>query len=229
MKLSKRILKHPIAQSIICFIAAQYIRLVFWTSKVRILGNRHVKKLRHKGKPYILAFWHGRLFMIPHIRPRHKRCDVVISHHNDGELIAKVIPHFGLRLIRGSSKHKGMQALKDCFKSLKKGNCVAITPDGPRGPRMRVGGNIVSIAHKMDVPILPVTFAASKHKLFKSWDRFMLPKLFGKVVFIQGKPLHVGKDCEGDIEKAGRLLENRLNRITRKADQMVGAEPVEAE
>jgi lysophospholipid acyltransferase (LPLAT)-like uncharacterized protein len=228
LKLTKRIIKNKSFQSFLCWLVSVYIRFVYYTSRWETKGFENVEALMHSGKPFIFAFWHGRLLMIPPFAPKSLKISVLISNHNDGELIAKVMRYFKFGLVRGSSKKEGLSALRNIMKILKNNEIVVITPDGPRGPRMRVSGEIITIAQMMSVPIIPVTYSISKCRVLRSWDRFLVAKPFSRGAFFYGDPIMIDKKSgEEEIKKAGVVLENALNEITRQADEFVGIQPVE--
>lgn len=230
MSLKKKILKSKILQTFICRLAWFLIWFIYFTTRWKIIGFEPAKKLLDSGKPLIFVFWHGRLLMIAPFRAKKRKINVVVSTHNDGQLITRVMENFGFKMIRGSSRKKdGITALKDVINSLSNNEIIAITPDGPRGPRMRIGGNVIKIAQMNGVPIIPVTYSMSKCKILRSWDRFMLAKPFSRGVFIYGEPLYVTDYGEESLKEAGTSLENRLNNLTRQADELMGLVPVEPE
>ncbi|MCE3231935.1 MAG: uncharacterized protein K0R98_192 [Rickettsiaceae bacterium] len=183
------------------------------------------------GKPFIIAFWHGRLLMMPPFAASHRApIHVLISTHNDGELIAKVTQHFKVGVIRGSSKKEGLSAIRSVFRILKKNEIASITPDGPRGPRMRVSGTVIDLAKMAQVPIIPMTYSVSKCKIANSWDRFMIAKPFSKGIVIYSEPIFVDKDLTTEaMANIGLKLEKVLNDITIEADTAVGIVPVKPE
>lgn len=230
MSLKKKILTSRLLQTFICRLAWILIWFIYFTSRWEVKGFEPIKKLLDSRKPLIFVFWHGRLLMVAPFCPKNRKANVVISTHNDGQLITRVMENFGFNMIRGSSRKKeGISALKEVIHSLENNEIIAITPDGPRGPRMRIGGNVIKIAQMQNVPIIPVTYSISKCKILRSWDRFMLAKPFSRGIFIYGKPLYVKDADEESLKEAGTLLENRLNNITRQADKLVGITPVEPE
>jgi lysophospholipid acyltransferase (LPLAT)-like uncharacterized protein len=97
---------------------------------------------------------------------------------------------------------------------------VAITPDGPRGPFQVAALGVANIARLSQTPILPITFSASRHKRFKSWDRFMLALPFGKLVMMASAPIYITSDI--DDETARRNIESVLNEQVAKADAIAG-------
>jgi lysophospholipid acyltransferase (LPLAT)-like uncharacterized protein len=207
IKIRKRILKSDLFLSVCAFVIYLYISLVGITSRWTYI-NKHIAD-EYKNKAFLLAFWHGRLLMIPYLKPAGSKVHVVISHHRDGELIAKVQKFFGLNVIRGSSSRGGFKALKEIIRVRKAGEIVAITPDGPRGPAQKVSGNAAEIAKMLEVPIIPVTYSMKSAKTAKSWDSFMLPHPFGKGVFAIGHPI---------MPHEAHKLEDALNELTKEAD-----------
>ena len=206
-KLSKKILKSPIVISIAAWLIAQFIRFVYYTTKWE---RRNFAALDpFEGKPFIFTFWHGRLMMTGPPAPKWMKAHVLSSGHSDGILIAKTVGHFGIKTIWGSSSKDGDLAIRGIMKAMENNQTVAITPDGPRGPARKVGGKVVEIAKKLDIPIIPVTFSTNKRKIAKSWDNFMVAKPFGKGVIIVGNPVKPQTNAE---------LEKIMNDQTDEAD-----------
>ncbi len=90
---------------------------------------------------------------------------VMVSRHSDGELIARVVKHFGISSSRGSTTRGGVGALKELIKLSREGFCPAFTPDGPRGPRYVVQPGVIQAAKATGLPICPITYSARKKKL----------------------------------------------------------------
>lgn len=157
----------------------------------------------------LLAFLHGDM-LIPAVLFRRYRGAIMISRHGDGELIAQVIERFGKIAVRGSTTRGGAQA----FLELAQRHAElpwGITPDGPRGPRGRVHPGIIRLASVSGRPITPLGCAVSRGKHFASWDRFVLPVPFARIVAWFGEPLTVPPDLsrEACADLAGEL-ERRL-------------------
>ncbi len=163
----------------------------------------------------IVAFWHGRLLMMP-LTYRGRRIAVLISQHRDGEIISRTVSTFGFSTIRGSSSRGGGRALRRMAALLKAGTDIAITPDGPRGPRHRVQAGVILLARLSGCPIYPLTFASDRFRSFGSWDRFQVPKFFSRGIFGWGQPLRVRES--DDLEDKRQELERVLLEITTRAD-----------
>ena len=175
------------------------------------------RRFWEKRIPAIGAFWHGRLLMMP-IVYKGKKLSFLVSPHRDGQVVGKALERFGFHAILGSTTRKGFFGFKQMVKA--HGSDIAIVPDGPRGPCHRVQIGVIELAKLTGRAVVPLTFSASKRKIFDSWDRFLLPYPFSKGVFMWGEPIEV--DQHGDrahLEEKRILLENRLNELTEQADQ----------
>lgn len=223
----KKLLKSLAVQSCLGFLIHSYIRFVFATSRWDRRYHPQVRELVKDRKPLLCVFWHGRLAMLPCLIPQNLDIKVVISSHGDGAFISRVIGFFGIGTVSGSSRKGGVNALKGALGHLKEHGVVAITPDGPRGPRMHWGGNAVKIAMQANVPIVPVSWSIKRHKILKSWDAFMFPLPFTKGIYLEDEPFFMAQNAsQEDIKIAGQMLEKRLNTLTRQADEAVGRPPV---
>ena len=228
MKPLKRLLGSDAGQAVLAWLAALYVRLVFRTSRWRWLGFETADALIRAKRPFVVCFWHNRLLLMPCAQRPPMRYHMLISGHRDGRLIARTIGHFGSGVVAGSSSRGGATALKRCVNLLAAGDSVGITPDGPRGPRMRAVAGAVEIARLGGVPMLPVTYSVARRRVLKSWDRFLLPLPFNRGVFILGPALEAPARADAEQIEATRLeLERRLNMISAEADRLTGHIPIE--
>ncbi|MCU0623199.1 MAG: lysophospholipid acyltransferase family protein [Gemmatimonadaceae bacterium] len=162
------------------------IRLLSWTWR-RDTGQRaafEAARRRADGSRggVVLAFWHGEILpvLVEHAGdPAH----AMISQSADGELIARISGAFGARAIRGSSSKGGAEALVRAVQLARDGQVVVITPDGPRGPRHAVAPGVVKAAQKAGVALIGVRTHADRAWVFRSWDRFTVPKPFARVTY----------------------------------------------
>jgi hypothetical protein len=201
-------------------LASFLIRLTRRTMRVRHVGRDVIGLVRARGRPYIHAFWHGHLFLMPYSYEG-PGISILISAHADGELIARTMGWFGHRSIRGSTTSGGAAALRQAVRALREGRDLGFTPDGPRGPRHQVQMGVIQAARLGGAPIVPVAFAASRCQRLGSWDRFVVPWPFSRGVFVYGEPLEVPAGAgAGEMETARRELENRLNQATARAEAL---------
>lgn len=149
-----------------------------WRMEVR--GKEALLARHARGERAIILLWHGQMLAgtVAHRLPTR----VLISEHRDGEIIARVVAHFGLGAVRGSSSRGGARALLEAAAVLKGGTDVAITPDGPRGPYRTFAAGALALAHRTGVPLVAIVTHADRAWRLRSWDRFEIPKPFARVV-----------------------------------------------
>ena len=219
----RRFVRSDRLRRLLCYSIHLYIRLVSRTNRWSVEGGEHPRRLRADGRPFILAFWHGRLMMIPMAWQRLAPIHMLISAHRDGRIIADAVAYFGVQTVTGSTSRGGSAALRTMVKSLVAGDCVGITPDGPAGPAMVASAGIVNVARLARVPIVPVTFATSRRWHMRSWDRMQVALPFGRGVFVWGEPIEVGTDLdEAGVERARQLIERRMVDMVATAEARVG-------
>ena len=222
----RRVVRSRRLRGLLCWAIRVYIRFVHATNRWTVEGQEHPRRLREQGRSFILAFWHGRLMMIPMGWQRLAPMHMLISAHRDGRIIADAVRYFGVESIPGSTRHGGSAALRTMLKRLEAGDCVGITPDGPRGPATVASSGVVNVARLAGVPIVPVAFATSRRRTLRSWDGFHLALPFGRGVFLWGEPIEIAPDPDiAVLERARLLVETRLNELTAEADRRVGHEP----
>src|SRR5512134_476823 len=131
----RRFRKSDTLRRVGCWLAAQYIRLVWATGRWEIRNGGTPERFWREGQPFIIGFWHGRLLILPAMWPRTSKISMLISMHRDGELIAKAISYFGHGTVRGSAAKPGSTkdrggaaALRGMLKALKAHEYVGITP-----------------------------------------------------------------------------------------------------
>jgi lysophospholipid acyltransferase (LPLAT)-like uncharacterized protein len=152
-------------------------------------------------------------------RYHRQRITALVSRSQDGAFVSQVLQRFGVHVTRGSSSRGGAQALLEIVRKVRSGYHAALTPDGPRGPRYVVQPGIVAVAKKTGAAILPVTYSARWKKVFRSWDAFLMPLPFSRVVVIYGEPIYVSARASPAVFQAKRQeVETSLRHITEMAD-----------
>ncbi|MCF6202005.1 MAG: lysophospholipid acyltransferase family protein [Hydrogenimonas sp.] len=181
------------------------IRFLYLTNKRRWHIAGDIPKT-----PIVVAFWHAELLLAPFIYKKiapGRRVEVMISEHFDGEIIANTMKYFDIGAIRGSSSKGAAKALIQAIKRVKGGGDVAITPDGPKGPRHELSDGLVAIAKKTGAPVVIFNYRPSRYKQAKSWDRFLIPLPFGTIDFFCSEPIYI---ADMEPEEAKKLLRERM-------------------
>ena len=174
-------------------LAAFIIRVIAWLSRTEIIGDASVRQLWQQGQPVIVSSWHDQLLMIPrgYAGPGGQ---ILISRSRDGELIARTVSWLGHHAVRGSSSRGGTAAFKQLLRLAKQPYDIGITPDGPRGPRHQIKDGVVQLARLSGRAVVPVAVVSSRGHRFASWDRFLLPFPFSRMVYSYGEPLYCARE-----------------------------------
>jgi lysophospholipid acyltransferase (LPLAT)-like uncharacterized protein len=200
-----------------------YILLAAYTQRWRIEGMDNLRLLTGDA-PMIVAFWHEALPIMPILLLRARRAGmrrpavVLASRHQDGQLIGNIMRCFGLGLVSGSSSKGGAAGLRGLARALSDGHHVALTPDGPRGPRRVAAPGVAQLAALSGMPILPCGVHASRAKPLNTWDRMRLTLPFGRAVLVCGAPITVPRD---GWQTALPEIEAAMNAVQDKAAILV--------
>lgn len=181
------------------------------------LRVRHVRAHHLDDTPrYILAFWHENVLLSLHSRWR-KPTTAMISRSKDGEIVAGVLSLYGAETARGSSSRGGEIALREVLRDIRAGKNIAVTPDGPKGPRRIVKDGVVYIAQVSGLPVVPFYFTAKAKRRLRSWDGQIFPRPLSKALFVYGEPVSVPRD--GDVEEWRLKIERQMNELADEAER----------
>ena len=215
---------HPFDQlrwRILLRVISWAIRLLARTWRVRFEGYAPAfPPNRPQADSLIYPFWHSRILTLTSLY-RGKPVCVMVSTHRDGEAIARIAGMLGFTFVRGSTTREGLRALLELAGIARKGHDVAITPDGPRGPREVLQIGTVILAQKSRRPLVLITTAARSAWRTRSWDAQLIPKPFARVICLISEPIAVPDEKGIDIEAIRLDLESRLRELTRRAEEMV--------
>ncbi len=228
-RLLRNLLRSSWVQRAAGFLAAEYLRLVWWTNKFSF-DPLDIYQQVEPQMPAIFAFWHGQHFMTPFIKNKESyRAKVLISLHRDGEFNALAVERLGIGTIRGSGDHGsafsrkgGVGAFKEMVRSLEEGYNVALTADVPK--RSRIAGlGVIMLARESGRPIMPFAMATSRFIRLKNWDRTTINLPFGRGALVGIEAISVPPDADAEaMEKLRVHLENILNEATRRAYARIG-------
>ncbi|HXY31404.1 MAG TPA: lysophospholipid acyltransferase family protein [Gemmatimonadaceae bacterium] len=177
----------------LAMVAVGLLQLLARTWRVRVVDGEKQRALRSTGQPFVLTLWHSQIFPLFWIY-RGTGIRVLVSEHGDGQIIARAARWMGMGTIYGSSTRNGGRALLACVRELAAGNAVAITPDGPQGPKGSFSGGALVAAARSQAPLLFVAAAADRAWRLPTWDGLLIPKPFARVVVAYGGPEVVRTD-----------------------------------
>lgn len=165
------------------------------TLRFEIRDECGIGNARNAIPPCIYILWHNRFFCVPPAWSKTcgktRRTVALTSASHDGDMVAKAMAVFGLGSVRGSSSRRAVAALVGLKRSLLDGFDVCLTPDGPRGPRYRIQPGFIKLAQATGAPIIPIHVRFSSAWRLGTWDRFVIPKPFSKVVVVFAKTITV--------------------------------------
>ena len=173
--------------------------------------------------PTIYCFWHNRLALCVKIyfkysRPHHPAAGVagLVSASKDGALLSALFHCFGVVPVRGSSSRRGAQALVELTTCAERGYDLAITPDGPRGPRYVLADGAITLAQFTALPLVTMSYHLNWKISMNSWDAFQIPLPFARCEVHLGKVFQVPREITAEQrEKIRGEVEAELRVITR--------------
>ena len=232
----KRLMRSSFIAHLIGWLIAAYMVMIKYSTRWEVIYAERAEPIIKSGDGLIALTWHSRFLMLNSAwKKNYALPHVLISRSRDGEIVAQTTKYLGLKSIRGSSKklgHKkakgGAKASRHMIEAIESGGCIVITPDGPRGPRQRLGHGPLRLAKLSGAPLLPCTFSVSRRKQFDSWDKFILPLPFGRGQIIWGSAVQISPDAtEEDIETVRVQIEDEMNSLLAQADKALGHDPVQ--
>ena len=210
-------LSNPWFLRLAAFLAYVFIHRWLSTLQYRFI---HADSRKHPTDPrqggFIYALWHENLLASARIKAK---VQVLISQHRDGDIIAHASRYFRFGVVRGSTTHGGIRALRQLL-AMSKTSHLYITPDGPQGPRRRVQIGIIFIASRTGLPVVPAGFGYSHVWRAPSWDQFAVPRPWSTVHIITGRPISIPPNLDrAGLEHYRQVVEQRLAALTEAADR----------
>ena len=202
-------------------LAAYLAKGIGATLRVYVVRGEIEQAMRARRPNVIYAFWHGHLLYLMY-RYRGSGVYILVSQSRDGELLSRILQHFGMPTIRGSSSRGSRRSLLELVRRARAGASAALAPDGPRGPRHRAQSGIITLAQLTEIPIIPVAVGARWKIEFQSWDRFLLPLPYSRVVVAYDEPVVVPRDADASLlEQKRQELEGKLLKLTEEVTSAV--------
>ena len=221
----KDIVKSPLAEKFIGGFAYYYLKFVGLTTRWKsVTGVKETYEALKQNGSVIIIGWHGRALMMPYFWNKSSKLNALVSPHRDGRIIMYILRKFGIGNINGSSDRNAKEAALELMQNLKDGNSIAIIPDGPRGPSMKLTMSPLFYAQKTGKPILGITYSISgSYVVSKSWDDMLVPLPFHKGMYAITQPIFIPKDATPEqLESYRQKIEDDLNELTWKLDKEMG-------
>ena len=227
-KLIKPITRSRACHAVISWLMSVYIRFVFKTTKWTRVGFEARDEFCREHQGNLVLQWHNRAAMVAFAWPvKEYGITLVTSAHRDGRLISHALHHLGIKHIEGSSTRGGSAALRQIVKTIKSGTNIAMTPDGPTGPRFEVKEGPIAVAKMTGAPVSILTYSMKKRKVLSSWDRFIIPLPFNEGVLCWRKIDQLPNRPNSDqVEVYRKYVEDELIKLSNEADAMMGHDPM---
>jgi lysophospholipid acyltransferase (LPLAT)-like uncharacterized protein len=235
----KQLLRNPFVHFLIGRTLGLYMLFVGVTTRWKKVNRQAIEPFFAGDKPMIGCIWHGRFALVHKLwafGPGIPKAKMLISQSREGDITQHVARTVGAEVIRGSApkgrKRKGgFEALRAMARHIEDGGVICMTPDGPRGPRMRASLAAVQLAKLAGAQMVGVTWSTKNRKVFTSWDRFILPLPFGRGALVWTDPIPApSPDADSDeLERIRAKLETEMIRIAAEADRLAGAEVIPPE
>jgi lysophospholipid acyltransferase (LPLAT)-like uncharacterized protein len=169
------------------------------------------------GGPRIYIFWHENILAPLYLRG-HCQVAMLLSQHNDADILARIAYHFGFDCVRGSTYRGGARAIWELFDRSRRQH-LTMTPDGPRGPRRKLAQGPVYLASRLQLPLVVMGFGYDRPWRVRSWDRFAVPRPFSRARAVIGPPLTLPPDLtRAGLEQCRQRVERLLNDFTSEAE-----------
>jgi len=172
-----------------------YYAITVLCKSLKIIKHNYqvIENLNSKNQNYVLAFWHGTM-LLPWYLHGAPNFAALTSKSKDGDLLAKILKKWKYQVVRGSSSTGGDVALGIMVDYARNKYSIAITPDGPRGPRHKFKAGAVVTAKKTRIPVVLAGVAFKKKKVLSNWDKFEIPYFFTTANVIYSEPIYVDSD-----------------------------------
>lgn len=192
-------------------------KCILATCRYVVRGKHHYTEAAAAGPVLIAIFHESALFAPYHFR--HTNFHGMTSQSFDGELAARLLRHFGIGAVRGSSTRGGSEALKNIAIAMQHVGTVGFTIDGPKGPWRTAKPGMSVLAARTGRPVAPMAFAATRAKRLRTWDRFPIPLPFSRIYMLCGPPIPPPATSSAeDIERHRQHLEAVMNALHREVD-----------
>jgi lysophospholipid acyltransferase (LPLAT)-like uncharacterized protein len=184
-----------------------YVELVWRTARLTVVNEEALRALLSRHGAVIPVCWHQHLLLCGRYAVARKRHGIkpgfMISPSVDGEAPTQLAQRYGAQVVRGSGSYTGVRAVRGVYQAIVKEQISAlITPDGPRGPRFEFKPGAIFSAQITGVPIVPLAFAAKPVRVLRTWDKFVLPIPFSRVVIAVGEAVYVPRELADEARNA---------------------------
>jgi len=228
----RKALDRPWLRGLLAWAISCYLRFLRLTTCWQWEAPEETERLLAERQGFVGCFSHGRIALTYPAWPLPvERLTVLTSSHRDGILLSRAVQRLDARVISGSGtspSQGGKEALAALSAIAAEGDVIGITPDGPKGPVLRVKGGCIRVAQAANIPLVPFALALRRSSNLKTWDRFVFPWPFSRGVLLFGAPVPAPKEHSlAALEATRRAVEDSLIALTQAADRRCGRPTLE--
>lgn len=204
------------------------LEILWWTCRIRFVGLEELRNLVRKHGAVVPVCWHQHLLLGARFLVSNKVAPMkpgfMISPSVDGEAPSMLARTYGAQVVRGSGTYSGLRAVRGAHQAIERdGISLAVTPDGPRGPRFKFKPGAIFAAQISGKPVIPVAYAARPAFVLNTWDKFVIPVPFGRVCIAMGEPYYPPAEMNAEqMEAVQRELEQLMLETYRRAKAQLG-------
>lgn len=213
-------IEHPALLGFVGRAGAGLLRNWMRTVRVRVESEVPEADPRVATRGYLYCLWHETM-LLPAALFADRNIHVLISQHHDGEYISRIVRRLGFSVVRGSTTRGAVRAVRELARSASSAN-LAITPDGPRGPRQVLQSGAVYLASRGGLAIVPMGFAFDRPWRAASWDRFVLPRPFSRAACVIAAPIAVSPEADSaELADLNRIVGEAMDRATSRSELLL--------
>lgn len=186
--------------------------------RYRTLGPECEPDAVPPGERVIYSIWHDSL-LLPTVYFGRPSMAVLVSQHRDGQLLGSLVKSLGMGMVCGSSTRGGVEAVRKLVAPDFPYRHLAVTPDGPRGPRRVAQPGLVYVASRTGMKVVCVGVGHRRPWRLRSWDRFAVPKPFTAARVLIGDAVRVPPGLKATELEPWRLrIQAEMDRLSAAAE-----------
>lgn len=212
-RIYKNLFRNTLLQKILGFLIFLYLKFVYLSSKKKYTYPQNFEKYL-KSKSCLVVFWHNRTALIPFLATKGKKHNALISSHSDGIILQNIFRLFGVQIILGSTNRDATGALRSILRAIKKGETISTGIDGPRGPKYSINSNLMVVAKKSNIPVLPVSYNCKRKITLSSWDKMIIPLPFNNIVFHYGDVIEFSSKSKNTPQELNKVVKEAIDSIS---------------
>lgn len=212
-RIYKNLFRNPLSQKTLGFLLFLYLNFVYLSSRKQYIYPKNFKK-HLNSKSSLMVFWHNRTTLIPFLTTKEKINNGLISSHPDGRFLSNIFTLFGVQVIFGSTNRNATTALREILRAIQREENICVALDGPRGPKYNVNSNLMVVAQKNNVPVVPISYNCKRKITLSSWDNMIIPLPFNNIIFRYGSVIEFSSNDVKTPQEINTVVKKAIDSIS---------------